>query len=88
MIQPTQGQVQGGEESVSVKADILAAPTGRRPQRVPRNIHHDLLRQGSLEREMRGRGLGIIEKSVIPYQVVASHVAVEERMVRSTGRRD
>jgi hypothetical protein len=65
---------------VSVKADILLALRGDRPRRVPWNIHHDLLPQGSLERALRTRGLGIIEKSVIPYQTASSHVAVEQRV--------
>jgi len=72
---------------VSVKADILAALKGLNPRRVPWNIHNGLLLQGSLEQEMRGRGLGIIEKSLTPYQVTSSRVAVEERVVWEDGRK-
>jgi len=72
---------------VSVKEDILAALRGREPEHVPWNIHHDLLAQGSLERELRNSGLGIIEKSVHPYQAVSSRDLVEERRVWETGGR-
>jgi hypothetical protein len=72
---------------VSVKEDILTTLKGGRPQRVSWNIHHHLMPQGSLEYEMRERRLGIIEKSVFPYQLASSHVTVEERVVWEDDRR-
>jgi hypothetical protein len=51
------------------------------------NIHHLLMPQGSLEREMRGHGLGIIEKSLFPYQSASNRVTVAERVVWEDDRR-
>jgi hypothetical protein len=64
---------------MSIKTDILTTLQGGRPERVPWNIHHQLLPQGQLERAMRDRGLGIVEKSVPPYRAVSREVSVEER---------
>lgn len=64
---------------MSIKSDILAVLAGETPERVPWNIHHHLLPQGELERAMRERGLGIVEKSVSPYRAVSREVSVEER---------
>ena len=72
---------------MSIKEDILTALKGGRPRRVSWNIHHQLMPQGSLEREMRERRLGIIEKSLSPYQLASSHVTTEERVVWEGDRR-
>ncbi len=72
---------------MSIKGDILAVLAGETPQRVPWNIHHHLLPQGELERTMRDRGLGIVEKSVHPYRAVSRRVSVEERHTFEDERR-
>lgn len=72
---------------MSIKADILAALKGGRPLRLPWNIHHGLLPQGSLERELRAKRLGIIEKSVAPYQEASSRVGVEKRVAWEEGKK-
>ena len=72
---------------MSIKSDILAVLAGETPERVPWNIHHHLLPQGELERAMRGRGLGIVEKSVHPYRAVSRRVSVEERQTFEEERR-
>jgi hypothetical protein len=72
---------------MSIKSDILAVLRGERPERVPWNIHHELLPQGRLERAMRERGLGIVEKGVHPYLAVSPRVSVEERQTVEDGRR-
>jgi hypothetical protein len=70
---------------MSIRSDILLALRGRTPERVPWNIHHDLLPQGTMERALRERGLGIIEKSVAPYRAASSRVAIEERTAWENG---
>jgi hypothetical protein len=72
---------------VSIKSDIQAALAGKTPKRVPWNIHHALLPQGELERSMRERRLGIVEKSVHPYRAVSRRVSVEERQTFEDDRR-
>ncbi len=72
---------------MSIKEDILATLKGGRPRRVSWNIHHLLLPQGSLEIAMRGKRLGIIDKSVLPYQSASSRVTVEDRMVWEDDRK-
>jgi hypothetical protein len=72
---------------VSIKSDILAVLAGKAPERVPWNIHHHLLPQGELERAMRERGLGIVEKSVHPYRAVSRQVSIEERQTFEDDRR-
>ena len=62
-----------------MRQDILAVLHGRVPGRIPWTIHHELLPRGSLERELRSRGLAVVEKGVRPYQEGRHRVWVEER---------
>jgi hypothetical protein len=62
-----------------MRQDILAALRRQTPRHIPWTIHHELLPRGSLERELRGQGLAIVEKGVRPYREGASRVSVEER---------
>ncbi len=62
-----------------MRQDILAALRGQTPRRIPWTIHHELLPRGSLERQLRGRGLAIVEKGVRPYREGWGRVSLEER---------
>ena len=70
-----------------MKQGVLAPLRGNSPTYVPLDIHHLFLQRGTLEREMRNGGLGIVEKSVSAYEEVMPHVSIEKRKAWGNGVR-
>jgi len=70
---------------MNVRHVALKALRGGKPEKVPWNIHHQLLRRGTLERALRNAGLSIVDKGHSAYFSITENVSTESKTVLESG---